>query len=372
MKHINYFPKKAKPLFFVVLIMFSATNLALVNAKKKSSNKILVDKNATHETVRLRNFLKQQSGKHLLFGAHNTNIRGKDWKDISAHKKTSDVLKAVGDFPAIFSFDFNYGFQRLNNAVTHAHAEGGIITFSWHAKNFATGENFYDTSGNVMPRILPGGDLNTKFNGELDSIANFANRLTNNGKLIPCIFRPFHENTGSWFWWGAQHCSPETYKKVWQYTVKYLRDEKGVHNILYAYSPSKPAQLKEETYETRYPGDEYVDIIGFDYYGPDDYSHELIENCRLVVNLAKQKNKIAAITETGVSKGLQNTKIEDWYIKCLLHPIKNDPTARNVAYMVTWSSNWIPLRGELNHAGFKKFYEDEFTWFADDLPKKWN
>ena len=362
--------KIIKLFFFAVFLLFLATNSSLANSQKKGSNKNLVDKKATVETVRLRDFLKQESGKHILFGAHNTNIKGENWKDISASKKTSDVLQAVGDFPAIFSFDFNYGFQRLTNAVKHAHAEGGIITFSWHAKNFATGKNFYDTTGVVMSRILPGGDLNLEYKRNLDSIANFANQLKHEGRLIPIIFRPFHENTGSWFWWGAEHCTPEVYKKVWQYSVKYLRDEKGVHNFLYAYSPSKPAQLKKETYETRYPGDKFVDIIGFDYYGPDNYSDELLENCRLVVNLAKTKNKVAAITETGVRKGLKNTTIENWYIKCLLHPIKNDSIARNIAYMVTWSSNWIPAPGELNHAGFKKFYEDEFTWFADDLPKK--
>lgn len=365
-----HFKKIIKTVLVGILVCLLSIHYSVANTNKQGTTKHMVDKKASAETVRLLEFLKQQSGTHILFGAHNTNIRGRDWKDISASKKTSDVLQAVGDFPAIFSFDFNYGFQRLNSAVQHAHAEGGIITFSWHAKNFATGKNFYDTTGNVMNRILPGGDLNAEYIRNLDSIANFALQLKHDGSFIPIIFRPFHENTGSWFWWGAKHCTPEIYKRVWQYTVKYLRDEKGVHNFLYAYSPSKPAQIQKETYETRYPGNEYVDIIGFDYYGPDDYSEELLENCRLVVNLAKEKNKIAAITETGVRKGIKNTQIEDWYVKCLLHPIKNDSIARNIAYMVTWSSGWIPAHGELNHAGFKKFYDDEFTWFADDLPEK--
>lgn len=350
------------------LMILIISSCARDNTKQPDDNTVLVDIQATSETVKLYEFLKQESGKHLLFGAHNTNISGRDWKDVSASQKRSDVQAAVGDFPAIFSFDFNWGFQRLNNSVQHAHSEGGIITFSWHAWNLSTGKNFYDTSGNVMSRILPGGDLNNQFKVQMDSIANFANHLKHAGKSIPIIFRPFHENTGSWFWWGSKHCTPEVYKQVWQYTVQYLRDEKGVHNFLYAYSPSKPAQLDIETYETRYPGDEYVDIIGFDYYGPDDYSEELLENCRLVVGLAKERNKVAAITETGVRKGLQNTDFEDWYVKCLLDPIKNDSVARNISYMVTWSSNWIPVEGELNYDGFRKFYEDEFTWFAGDLP----
>ncbi|MBD5497234.1 MAG: hypothetical protein HDR11_05635, partial [Lachnospiraceae bacterium] len=29
---------------------------------------------------------------------------------------------------------------------------------------------------------------------------------------IPVLFRPLHENNGSWFWWGAAFCDEEGYK----------------------------------------------------------------------------------------------------------------------------------------------------------------
>ncbi|MCE6997947.1 glycoside hydrolase family 26 protein [Saccharothrix sp. S26] len=57
------------------------------------------------------------------------------------------------------------------------------------------------------------------------------------GNPIPNIYRPFHENSGSWFRWGAAHASPAEYVELFRYTVEYLRDVKGVHNFLYAYSP---------------------------------------------------------------------------------------------------------------------------------------
>ena len=82
------------------------------------------------------------------------------------------------------------------------------------------------------------------------------------------MFRPFHEATGSWFWWGAAFCDAETYKSVYKYTVEYLRDKKEVHNFLYLYGPGSEA-VSEEEYGIRYPGDEYVDVIGFDMYDMD-------------------------------------------------------------------------------------------------------
>ena len=55
-------------------------------------------------------------------------------------------------------------------------------------------------------------------------------------------------------------------------TVDYLRDSCGLHNVLYAYSPdrSRIDMSSESTCEAgylyAYPGDEYVDVLGFDDY----------------------------------------------------------------------------------------------------------
>lgn len=335
---------------------------------------ILIDKQATEATKQLYQFLNDQSGKHLLFGHHRTTTSGLEWQDKKVLEKKSDVKSAVGDFPAIFSFDFGLGFDQNIKAAKHAHLENAIVTFSWHMKNLATDKNCYDTSGSVMERILPNGDLHHKYLNQLNQLATFANNLILDRKHIPIIFRPFHENTGDWFWWGAKFCSPEIYKEVWKFTVDYLKNTKNVHNLIFAYSPSKPAQLENESYETRYPGNEYVDIIGFDNYGVDNFSEELIANCRLVVEFAQKNNKVAAITETGVRKGIQNTLLANWYVDALLNPLKNDSIAKKVAYVVTWTNSkkhrWIPLKNDIHYKGFVQFYEDDYTWFAADLKKQ--
>ena len=163
-------------------------------------------------------------------------------------------------------------------------ANGSVITLSSHTPNFSlvkenpnydpqTDPSYakYDFSvytpntltGDTMNQILPGGKYNEIFNAYLDMIADFAGRVDG-----PVMFRPFHEATGSWFWWGAAFCDAETYKSVYKYTVEYLRDKKEVHNFLYLYGPGSEA-VSEEEYGIRYPGDEYVDVIGFDMYDMD-------------------------------------------------------------------------------------------------------
>ena len=75
-----------------------------------------------------------------------------------------------------------------------------------------------------MNQILPGGKYNKVYTAYLDMIADYAKQVKS-----AVLFRPFHENTGSWFWWGAAFCDPETYKNIFRYTVEYLRDTKNVH-----------------------------------------------------------------------------------------------------------------------------------------------
>lgn len=348
---------------YLLLILFSSASLS---AQMSPS-----DPNATQEATALFNYLNSSKEDQLLFGHHNSNIFGKDWNAKKNNQYTSDVYKAVKDYPAIFSFDFNIGYDIVNDAVINAYKKGGIITISWHLKNLSNGESFYDTTGNVMERILPGGDLHKNYLKELNKVATFAKHLKLNGVQIPFIFRPFHENTGSWFWWGKNHCTAATYKQVFQFTVNYLRKEKKLHNILYAYSPSKPSQLVDETYESRYPGDNYIDIIGFDHYGSDNFSQQLLEDCRLVVEFAERHHKIAAITETGVKQGIKNTTMPNWYTEVLLNPILNDPIAKRVAYVVTWTNSkktfWVPTPGDIYYDDFVKFYNHPFTIFASQL-----
>src|SRR6266516_6998813 len=104
-----------------------------------------------------------------------------------------------------------------------------------------------------------------------------------------------------WFWWGARHATPDEYRQLWRFTVEYLRDRRGVHNLLWAYSTD--VFDTKQAYLERYPGDAYVDVLGFDDYQSvrtpatrDLFAHRL----RDVVELAEARGKIPALTETGV------------------------------------------------------------------------
>ncbi|MDK6797490.1 glycosyl hydrolase, partial [Escherichia coli] len=88
-------------------------------------------------------------------------------------------------------------------------------------------KDFSDTT-EAVSHILPGGSHSAVVNRMLDAVARVAqDAKRSDGTPIPIIFRPLHENLGTWFWWGATHASTAEFKELFRYIVNYLRDIKG-------------------------------------------------------------------------------------------------------------------------------------------------
>ena len=186
---------------------------------------------ATCQTQSLYHQLKKLSSDYLLFGHENTTLEGIGWEDLSGFEDDSDCLKAVGDYPAVYGFDFTRGFVFSRHTI-RAHERGGVITYSDHMDNFKTRGNSWDVSQNVVTEIL---DKSTashrRFLQHLDRVSNFLMGLKDaNQDFIPIIYRPFHENSGDWFWWGTPYCSPEEFVQLWRFTIDYLRLTKNIHS----------------------------------------------------------------------------------------------------------------------------------------------
>jgi len=347
----------------LLFLSFALINTQFITAQS--------DLSATCQTQALYQQLKNISTDKLLFGHQNTTLEGIGWEDRNGLADRSDCLEAVGDYPAVYGFDFVRGFIFRQHTI-RAHERGAVITYSDHMDNFQTGGDAWDTQNNTVKEILvENSTAQQRLIQHLNRVADFLNTLVDkNGELIPVIYRPFHENTGDWFWWSEPYCTPAEYVALWQFTINYLREVRNIHHVLYAYSPSDPAF--SGGYEARYPGNEYVDIIGFDSYATVLYEMFLVANARLVVEFAEANGKVAALTEFGVSGGVQFADKPDWFTTTFLQPLKEDSIARKLAYAPTWRNDranhhWVPLPEEVTHTDFVAFYEDEFTVFEKDL-----
>lgn len=361
MKKIAYF-----------LLVLLVSGCSLIN--KEQEVIAVSDAEASAETRNLFKNLMQVSNKYVLYGHQDDLAYGIGWKDVPGN---SDIKAVTGSFPAVFGWDIggigdscnldSVDFKKMKQWITDAYLMGGINTVSWHMLNPVTKTNAWDTT-KAVASILQGGSNHEYFKSKLKQVATFFNSLVGkNGEPIPLIFRPWHEHTGSWFWWGKNHCTKQEYIGLWQFTVHYLRDSLQVHNLLYAYSPDAYGE-----YMYAYPGDAYVDIMGVDMYffGNDTtlFATDLADKLHNLVLIGEKHKKIAALTETGREKLIPS----NWHTQVLLKAI-NTNRAGEIAYILTWRNArlehfYAPFPGHESVSDFLKFKNDNRILFLDKLP----
>lgn len=364
-------------------IAIACLSLFVLACNRQPKNDLPIDKNATAETIALYKNLKTISKNHVLFGHQHATEYGHNWH---GDENRSDVKSVTGSHPAVIGIDLmdlsgesrekiEEEKLRLKKNVEDTYNRGGITTISWHFKNPLSGGGFYwvDTiSVAAVAHLIPNGSAHQEYKNILTDIADWAKSCVgNDGKQVPMIFRPYHEFDGDWFWWGKAHTSREDFISLWKFTVTYLRDTLDVHNFIYAFSPDNRFETEAEFLE-RYPGDEWVDMVGMDNYGEmgrDGYNLEkATKKLTIVSDYAKKSNKLAAFTETG----LESIPDTTWWTNALLKVLKTE--GMQISYVLVWRNDvtspthyYAPFPGQVSEDNFKTFYNDAFTLFEKDL-----
>lgn len=354
-----------------------------------------IDREATPETRALYHSLKDQSGKSCLFGHQDDLAYGYRWKSGTLR---SDVKEVTGCYPGLFGWDFGHlelpdvsqnldGVHRdsIRNWIRFGNRIGSVITLSWHIQNPAEGTAAV-AGKTAVETLLPGGENHALMKDRLDRLAGFLASLTDDaGKPVPVIFRPWHEHNGDWFWWGKGRCTPDQYRDLWQFTVRYLRDEKAIHHLLYAISPDR-SRMQPDSFRAGYlyawPGDDFVDILGFDNYWdvghpayqiPEEQKEVFFSRTLTELSvLAAEKGKVAALTETGN----ETIKKPDWFTGTLLKGLTSTVESRQIAYVMVWRNRtaspdlpdhyYTPHAGHPAAADFIRFREDPYIRFAGE------
>ncbi len=370
---------------FLTILLLGACGDRDSSRSEGGDGPALIDPLATAETRALYAKLRSLSERQILFGHHDANAYGHSWE---GERGRSDVKDVCGSHPAVFGHDFisitrsdspevqKRNEDELRVRIQEVRRCNGVNTITWHFCNPADSGSFYwpESPYASLPELLPGGKLHERYREILTTIARFAvSCKADDGKLIPMLFRPFHEYDGDWFWWGVPaHATAEEFKAVWRYTVEYLRDTLQVHNFIYVISPDCRFDTKEE-YLSCYPGDEYVDMVGMDDYWdlrPDGGSEaDFLKKLTILSEVAEEHRKLAALTETGV-EGIPDP---DWWTGTLLRLLQT----RNfrLSYAMVWRNAcdspthyYAPFPGHPSCADFVRFRNDPYTLFADDLP----
>lgn len=401
-KQINAYFRRTY--IFIFIFVFSCLNGCTGNEDEKVVDTKhlpqLNDGKATKETKALYQNLFALQGKHVLFGHQDDLAYGVNWINEDGR---SDVKDTTGAYPAITGWEIGgldigdeanldrVNFDEMKQWIKDVYQRGGINTISWHMFSPVNGKNSW-SGGDTVRHLLPGGEYHEKFKTYLDTYVEFNKQLvvtnTDGEQVhIPIIFRPWHEHNGDWFWWSKGHTPEEDYKTLWRFTVEYLRDVNQQHNLIYAFSPDRSRMNLDNfrsDYLWGYPGDEYIDIIGFDNYHDLHHSENADELAQKLQNLtfsleqvaliAKEKNKLAALSEGG-SDGIANPR---FWTDVLLESLNKNEDTRSISYVVVWRNAnkeiekrdhfYAPYPEHASADNFREFYNHPFVLFNDGLP----
>ena len=172
------------------------------------------------------------------------------------------------------------------------------------------------------------------FEDRTAEIANIISELRDDeNRPIPVIIRLWHECDNRWMWWGPNGATEKEYKDFFILTEKLIKKNAPFAEILWAYGPNK--DWEKDDFLKWYPGDEYVDIIGYDDYsiGKETVNlEENIERARFVSNIAKEKGKVAALFETA---NIHASSSENFFMDYLLNLLQAEGVS--LGLIQTWA-----------------------------------
>ncbi|MCM1125539.1 MAG: beta-mannosidase [Lachnospiraceae bacterium] len=316
----------------------------------------LCNENADDCAKRLMSYLADNYGKNVLSGQYcDGGLYGHEMACIWA---------ATGNFPAVVGLDMiEYSPSRAANGsegksieqAIEAWEAGAVVTICWHwnaPEKYLTGQwysGFYKEYTNIdLDKIMNGEDEEgyKLLLSDMDVIAKELQKLQKAG--VPVLWRPLHEASGGWFWWGD--CKAESYLELYRLMYDKFTNEYGLNNLIWVWN----GQSKDW-----YPGDDVVDIVGEDIYpGEHVYSSQI--NKFMEVHDYADSGKMVVLSENG----------------CLFDP---DLVLRDGAmwgYFGTWGGEFVSKSTTLNiyseqyteEEMLKKVYSHENVIVLNELP----
>jgi len=285
--------------------------------------KTLVNPNATKEAKSLMSYLVDVYGKHILSGQQELcgshNYEGSEAEFTYIKQKT-------GKMPAVRGFDFmNYRGNGLHwddlcaeRVIDWYNKNNGIPTVCWHW--FSPGNigkkadnSFYteSTTFSISKALTPGTEENKALLNDIDVMAGKLKQVEDAG--VPILFRPLHEAEGGWFWWGAE--GPENCVKLYRLLYEKFTNEYKINNLIWVWT-----SYTFNTSPKWYPGDDVVDIVGYDKYNAKDGKPNGSAISSTFYNLVQLTGgkKLVAMSENDTIPRVENLKNEmaGWLYFC--------------------------------------------------------
>ena len=320
----------------------------------------LVNPNADENTKRLYKFLCDIYGKYSLAGQYADEGRASsEYEKITA--KTGKTFAVLGLDMGNYSLG-SKAHEAESKTVEYAYDwyknAGGIVQLCWHwttPEDYAVNagdqpwySSFYKEGSKLDLDKIMNGEDDAAYQLLMDDIDNMANELARlRDAGVPVLWRPLHEASGGWFWWG--NCEPESYKKLWNVMYDKMTNEHNLTNLIWVWNGQDPAW---------YPGDETVDINGWDIYAGNHVDSSQSGRFDDMATNYGTKTKLIALTENG----------------CVMDPDKVFNDNARWLFWGTWSDPFTMKLGVVINDEYTtvellaKAYNHERVLTLDELP----
>ena len=264
------------------------------------------------KTMEVWNYLRSVYGKQVI--TCQQMMGNECYEDLVFYNATND-LTAMKGYDFIFCTGSYHSDDMIDEAIEWSKESGGLCAFTWHwnvpkdIDNPDGGYAFYTseiTNFNQVNAVTPGTKEYETVIHDIDLIATKIQRMESEGVTI--LFRPLHEASGAWFWWGLQgrdSATNEVFQKLWYMIYDRLENYHKLTNIIWVWNGQNP-------HTAIHPN--AFDIEGIDrYYDQEDISAEALstyyEKCygelagydKYCAELAGMEStgKMMALTECG-------------------------------------------------------------------------
>jgi mannan endo-1,4-beta-mannosidase len=292
---------------------------------------------ASRAAKSLYRYLWSIYGKHTLTGQQESF-----WTAQGPTNELDYIQKHSGKLPAVLGLDYidPREFIATTARAIRWHESGGIVSICWHwgVPTIGTGYENSKKDFDVEAAVTLGTPENKAYSRDLNQIAEQLAILRDSG--VPVLWRPFHEFSGDWFWWGKH--GPETFKMLWmQMWVSFTRFRK-LDNLIWVLG------YAGQNIDPRYdPGRRYYDVAGADLY-VDDHG-----------NLASMFAKVKAIVGNSVPICLhENGPIPD--------PATLGPEA-DWLWFLTWHTRWLMDGKQNTPEQIRSYFNSERYLTKDEL-----
>lgn len=329
----------------------------------------LVTPNSTVAAQKIYSFLVSNWGKKTVSGIMTGSMDNANGK-IKDHEDFRAVLTRSGKYPALGGFDFmnatglsastSWYKDYTDMCITLAKDlwnEGGIPAFTWHWRDpsYSTDE-FYKkdnshTNGTEIDfteAMNADGSWNTSsvlyknMINDIDVVADYFLDLQTAG--VAAIFRPLHEASGGWFWWGTQ--GGENCAKLYRLVYNEIVNVKGVKNLIWVWNPQLATDVDWN------PGSTLYDVVSIDIYNSaNDNQSNYIAFGKL--KDLSNRSKLIALSENGPIPA-----VDDCY--------DNDATW---SWWMPWYNSWDGnFADQTSRTVWKSTMGDERIITLDEMP----